>query len=80
MADQNDRLQWETEDEYWSTNYRSRPYASSGARQYDSTSPATATATRPRIAIRTANGMTSRATSKGTGTAISIEECQLGSR
>ena len=27
MADQNDRLQWETEDDYWSTNYRSRPYA-----------------------------------------------------
>ena len=25
MADQNDRLQWEEEDEYWKTNYRSRP-------------------------------------------------------
>jgi|EndMetStandDraft_4_1072995.scaffolds.fasta_scaffold262469_2 hypothetical protein len=35
MADQNDRLQWEDEDEYWQTNYRSRPYASSEGRQYD---------------------------------------------
>ena len=35
MADQNDRLQWEEEDEYWQTNYRSRPYASSEGRQYD---------------------------------------------
>ena len=35
MADQKDRLQWEDEDEYWSTNYSNRPYASSGGRQYD---------------------------------------------
>ena len=35
MADQNDRLQWEDEDEYWQTNYSSRPYAASEGRQYD---------------------------------------------
>ena len=35
MADPNDRLQWEDEDEYWKTNYRSRPYASAADRRYD---------------------------------------------
>lgn len=35
MADQNDRLQWEDDNEYWKTNYRSRPYASTANRQYD---------------------------------------------
>ena len=35
MANQNDRFQWEDDDEYWKTNYRSRPYASAANRQYD---------------------------------------------
>ena len=28
-------IDWNTEDTYWKTNYRTRPYASSGAREYD---------------------------------------------
>ena len=34
MADFNDRF-WEDEDSYWRTNYRTRPYASSGSYDYD---------------------------------------------
>jgi hypothetical protein len=33
MADQSDRLGWTEEDEYWRTNYSTRPYAS-GNRDY----------------------------------------------
>ncbi len=35
MANPNDSTRWEDEDDYWRTNYRSRPYASSADRQYD---------------------------------------------
>jgi hypothetical protein len=35
MADINDRFDWTDEDEYWRTNYRNRPYASSGGREYE---------------------------------------------
>lgn len=34
MADRNNPLRWEDEDEYWRTNYASRPYAS-GSADYD---------------------------------------------
>jgi hypothetical protein len=34
MADMN-RGSWNDEDSYWRTNYRNRPYASSGGRDYD---------------------------------------------
>jgi hypothetical protein len=34
MADRNDRLGWEDDDNYWRTNFRSRPYASAG-NEYD---------------------------------------------
>jgi len=35
MADFDDRLRWEDEESYWRTNWRSRPYASSGSYNYD---------------------------------------------
>jgi hypothetical protein len=35
MADTNNRLGWNDEDEYWRTNFRNRPYASSTGRDYD---------------------------------------------
>ena len=35
MADTNNRLGWNDEDTYWRANYQSRPYASSGGRDYD---------------------------------------------
>jgi hypothetical protein len=35
MADTNNRLGWNDEDTYWRTNYSTRPYASSGGRDYD---------------------------------------------
>lgn len=35
MADVNDRMGWEQEDEYWRTNYRTRPYASGSSTEYD---------------------------------------------
>ena len=35
MADFDDRLKWEDEESYWRTNWRSRPYASSGSNSYD---------------------------------------------
>ena len=35
MADRNDKLRWEDEDSYWRTNYRTRPYASSGSQDYE---------------------------------------------
>src|SRR4029450_671464 len=35
MADHTDRLEGKDEDAYWRTNYRGRPYASSGAHDYD---------------------------------------------
>ncbi len=39
MADQFDRTGWDEEDEYWRTNYRSRPYASSGSADYEAYRP-----------------------------------------
>ena len=35
MADNQDRLKWEDEDSYWRSNWRNRPYASSGTYEYD---------------------------------------------
>ena len=35
MADTNDQMGWNNEDTYWRENYRTRPYASSGGRDYD---------------------------------------------
>lgn len=35
MATDNDRFRWEDEDTYWRTNYRNRPYASSGSNDYE---------------------------------------------
>ena len=37
MADRH--LKWEDEDEYWRTNYRSRPYVSSGSSDYNMYQP-----------------------------------------
>ena len=34
MADTPNRSTWTEEDEYWRTNYQSRPYASTGQRDY----------------------------------------------
>ena len=34
MADTN-RIDWNEEDSYWRTNFRTRPYASSAGRDYD---------------------------------------------
>ena len=34
MADQNTRLGWNDEDTYWRTNFRNRPYAASGGKDY----------------------------------------------
>ena len=39
MADFRDRLKWEDEESYWQTNWRTRPYASSGAADYDAYGP-----------------------------------------
>lgn len=35
MADNMERLEWTDEDTYWRTNYRGRPYASSGTHEYE---------------------------------------------
>ena len=35
MADQIKPTNWESEDSYWKTNYRNRPYASAANRDYD---------------------------------------------
>jgi hypothetical protein len=35
MADFQDRLKWEDEESYWRTNWRTRPYASSGSADYN---------------------------------------------
>lgn len=35
MAEHNDPLGWDDEDNYWRTNYRNRPYASAGTNDYD---------------------------------------------
>ena len=35
MADTTNRLGWNDEDEYWRTNFRNRPYASSAGHDYD---------------------------------------------
>ena len=35
MANQDTRLGWDSEDAYWRTNYRNRPYASAANRDYD---------------------------------------------
>jgi len=35
MADHNTQLNWDSEDAYWKTNYRNRPYASSAGQEYD---------------------------------------------
>lgn len=37
MAEHNERPEWNTEDEYWRTNYRTRPYGASGS--YDDYQP-----------------------------------------
>lgn len=34
MADANDKLNWTDEDTYWQSNFRNRPYASSGSYDY----------------------------------------------
>jgi len=34
MADINSRAGWNDDDEYWRTNYRTRPYASSAGQEY----------------------------------------------
>ena len=39
MAEFQDRLRWEDEESYWRTNWRTRPYASSGAADYDAYQP-----------------------------------------
>lgn len=38
MADRTDRFSWDDEDTYWRTNYRNRPYATSGS-SYDAYQP-----------------------------------------
>jgi hypothetical protein len=40
MADKDYRLGWTEEDDYWRTNYRSRPYASTGGQDYSFYQPA----------------------------------------
>ena len=35
MADRSRTFDWNTEDEYWRQNYRTRPYATSGDYDYD---------------------------------------------
>jgi len=35
MADVNDRFSWTDDDKYWQSNYRNRPYASSGSTEYE---------------------------------------------
>jgi hypothetical protein len=35
MADLNTRSNWDDDDTYWRTNYRSRPYASAAGHEYD---------------------------------------------
>ena len=40
MKDKDYSLGWTEEDEYWRTNYRSRPYASSGGHDYTFYQPA----------------------------------------
>ena len=40
MADRNDRMGWDDEDTYWRSNFRNRPYASSGGRDYEHYQPA----------------------------------------
>lgn len=35
MAKEDYRSTWDDEDTYWRTNFRNRPYASSGARDYE---------------------------------------------
>ena len=35
MTDRTERFDWEEEDTYWSTNYRNRPYATSGSSDYE---------------------------------------------
>jgi hypothetical protein len=35
MADFKDRLTWNDEDEYWRTNWRSRPYSTGSSYDYD---------------------------------------------
>lgn len=35
MADTQNRSTWTDEDEYWRTNYQTRPYATSAERSYD---------------------------------------------
>jgi hypothetical protein len=35
MADRDDLAGWDEEDSYWQSNYRSRPYASTGTNDYD---------------------------------------------
>ena len=35
MADQNKRVVWDDEDQYWRTNYRNRPYGSTADRDYE---------------------------------------------
>jgi hypothetical protein len=34
MADRKDQFDWKSEDEYWRTNYRNRPYAAGGSNEY----------------------------------------------
>ena len=40
MADRNDVYGWDQEDEYWNSNYRSRPYSSSSSQEYSYYRPA----------------------------------------
>jgi len=40
MANNNTRFNWADEDVYWRDNYRTRPYAASGERNYDYFQPA----------------------------------------
>jgi hypothetical protein len=40
MANEDTRFNWDDEDTYWRDNYRSRPYAASGERDYDYFQPA----------------------------------------
>ena len=35
MAERNDRFNWDDDDNYWRSNYRTRPYASSSSFDYD---------------------------------------------
>jgi hypothetical protein len=40
MAQRNDLTNWDDDDTYWRTNFRQRPYASSGTYDYDYYRPA----------------------------------------